>query len=228
MSDSIRAWGGALAAALLMSSCQSSPLAMDEPSDLGAGGLALGTGGAGGMFTSRSPAYTGGSGGGTIAFAPAGTGGTPGASTSASGSPECVGRAVSWQTSTVRLEAKDFWIKASGLCFVGSDSTLVVRSDPGNATYTTLELVWTEHDREMRLFIYFAADASAWWSGEMRTYNGLSGPNADWIFYLGTFFKSPIGRPFTGDVDLVAQSEDMPKGRLHLGGLTLRSSLGGQ
>jgi hypothetical protein len=227
MSESIRFWVGVLAMALLVISCDSSPWVMDPAMDPGTGGLALDTGGAGGTSTSHLAPLTGGSAGSSIVLAPAGTGGISGASFSGTNNEECVGSSVSWQTPTVRFEAKSFWIKANGLCFSGSGGAVYVHSDPGDAQYTTLELVWTEHEREMRLFIYFNADASGWWSGEMRTYNGLSGFNADWISYTGAFFKTPIGKTFVGDLDLTSKSEDMPHGRLHLGGLTLSTSLSG-
>ena len=47
-----------------------------------------------------------------------------------------------------------------------------VNSDPGDATYRTLEATWRENGVEMRLNLYFGGDASAWWVSEIRIYNG--------------------------------------------------------
>ena len=78
----------------------------------------------------------------------------------------------------------------------------------------------------MRYFIYFNADSSNWWSEEMRTYNGQQ-PYGDWLFYYGTFFKSPIGKVFTGNLDLSNDPADSIRGELHLHGLTLSTTFSG-
>ena len=132
---------------------------------------------------------------------------------------------VTWQTPTVSLTASDFWIVADGQRFSGSGG-IEVNGDPGDGRYTTLELTWHENDREMRFFTYFSADASGWWSGEMRTYNGQV-PFADWLYYHGTFFTSPIGTPFRGDLDLTNAAGDPYRGELHLHGLLLSTTLTG-
>ena len=132
---------------------------------------------------------------------------------------------VAWQTSTVSLTATDFWIVADGERFTGTGG-IDVHSDPGYGAYTTLELIWTEKSREMRFFTYFNADPSGWWSNEMRTYNGQTG-SADWLYYRGTFFKSPLGTPFQGDLDLTNVAADPYRGELHLRGLVLSTTLSG-
>jgi hypothetical protein len=136
----------------------------------------------------------------------------------------CTGAPVAWQTPTAALSAREFSIVANGLCFTSSGATVDVHSDPGTSTYTTLELIWTEHAREMRFFLYLSADASGWWSSEIRTYNAQ--PSADWIHYEGPFFHSPQGSPYSGDVDLVDPSIP-PRGELHLHGLQLSTTLSG-
>ncbi|CAF1542238.1 unnamed protein product, partial [Rotaria sordida] len=73
-----------------------------------------------------------------------------------------------------------------------------VHSDPGDANYTTLQVIWFEHGVEMRLFIYFRSNGKEWWSFELRIYNGKQ--NADWIFFEGVFFKQLLGNSFKGDV----------------------------
>jgi hypothetical protein len=133
---------------------------------------------------------------------------------------------VAWQTSTVSLTASDFWIVADGQRFSGTAAGIDVHSDPGYGAYTTLELIWTEKDREMRFFTYFSADPSGWWSSEIRTYNGQTGL-ADWLYYRGTFFKAPIGTSFQGDLDLTNVPADPYRGELHLRGLVLSTTLSG-
>ena len=131
---------------------------------------------------------------------------------------------VAWQTSTVSLAADNFWIVADGQTFTGN-AAVDVRSDPGDPTYTTLELIWTEHQREMRFNAYFSADATGWWSSEMRTYDAQ--PVGDWLFYQGAFFRSPLGATFHGDVDLTNAPTDAIRGELHLRGLALSTTLTG-
>jgi hypothetical protein len=132
---------------------------------------------------------------------------------------------VAWQSPTVSLAASDFWIVADGQRYSGN-AGIDIHSDPGTGTYTTLELIWTENGREMRYFTYFSANATGWWSDEMRTYNGQTDA-ADWLYYRGTFFQSPIGAAFHGDVDLTNASDDPYRGELHLHGLTLSTTLSG-
>jgi hypothetical protein len=132
---------------------------------------------------------------------------------------------IAWQTSTVKVEASEFWIVADGQRF-DDPAGVNLHSDPGSGTYTTLELIWNELGREMRLNIYFAADPSGWWSNEVRTYNGQTGL-PDWLYYKGTFFKSSIGSPFRGDIDLTNAADDPYRGELHLHGLELSTTLDG-
>lgn len=133
--------------------------------------------------------------------------------------------AVSWRTSTVALMADDFWILADGQRFSSRNAMVAVHSDPGDPAYTTLELTWQENAREMRLFIYFHSDGVRWWSDEMRTYDAQ--PSGDWLYYLGTFFETPVGGTFHGDIDLSRSVGDPLHGELHIHGLSLTTTLGG-
>lgn len=127
------------------------------------------------------------------------------------------GNTVRWQTEVVSLDAADFFIEAGGVRYVDAPGAMRVRSDPGDLTYWTLEVEWREHDRVMRLNLYFAADGRDWWVSEIRTYDGRD--PADWIYYKGVFFKRPLGQAFAGDVDL---SSSLPfPGRLVFRGLQL-------
>lgn len=123
-------------------------------------------------------------------------------------------------TGHAALESTGVAIEAGGQRFQ-AHAPIDVHSDPGQPNaYTTLEITWTEHDVEMRLYLYFASDGQDWWATEIRTYNGAS--PGDWITYTGEFFRTPLGQPFAGDVDL--RSDD-GSGRLQLPGLRLRAFL---
>jgi hypothetical protein len=135
---------------------------------------------------------------------------------------------VAWTTPTVSLTADDFWIIADGQRFIGNPAGLSLHSDPGDATYTTLELTWDERDVEMRLNIYFSAGPTGWWSPEVRTYDAQPDPNANWLYYDGTFFKSAIGAAYRGDVDLTTGTNVLSGGELHMHGLILSTTLAGQ
>ncbi len=106
---------------------------------------------------------------------------------------------VAWRSDVVSLQAADMAITADGRHFVGHDP-VALHSDPGNLRYWTLEAAWHEGGAEMRLNIYFAADDRDWWATEIRTYDGRE--PADWITYMGTFFRRPLGQPYTGDLDI--------------------------
>ena len=128
--------------------------------------------------------------------------------------------ALKFATGQVSMIVAELVIEAGGERFVTA-GPVTTHSDPGvlNA-YTTLELTWTEHGREMRLFLYFMSDGVDWWANEIRTYDGA--PRGSWVSYIGEFFRTPLGRPFTGDVDM-----DAPDGtaRLQLSGLRLQAFL---
>jgi hypothetical protein len=122
-------------------------------------------------------------------------------------------RAVfSVETRQVSLRADAVTIDAGGLTF-STAPPVQVHGDPGTRDeYTTLELTWTEHGVEMRLFFYFASDGQEWWSDEIRTYDGRS--PGEWITYRGEFFRRPLGTAFVGDFDVGEQPPGT--GRLRL------------
>jgi hypothetical protein len=133
---------------------------------------------------------------------------------------------VAWHTPTVSLTADDFWIMADGQRYTSASAIVNVHSDPGWATYTTLELIWTENGREMRMFIYFYANSTSWWSDEIRTYNGQTG-YGDWLYYYGTFFASPVGSAYRGNIDITNIATDQFRGEIHMHGLVLSTTLSG-
>lgn len=115
--------------------------------------------------------------------------------------------AIEWETSTVLFSAQAVEIDIDGTVFVppSASPTLEVQSDPGDAEYTTLEVEWFEDGREMRLYIYFYADASRWWSDEIRTYDGQA--DAEWVYYEGRFFDRPLGSAFEGSLELSSTTD---------------------
>ncbi len=125
-----------------------------------------------------------------------------------------------WTTSRVAFTANTFTIDVGGRRFSPTGVHVDAHSDPGDATYATLELTWVEHDVTMNVNVYFAADAADWWVTEMRTYNGKSLADADWVTFAGDRFRSPAGGTFTGDVDLTA-TEGGVTSHLQIGGMTL-------
>ena len=133
---------------------------------------------------------------------------------------------VEWTTSRVSFKADDFFIVTSTDTFYAKSDSIYVNSSPGDSTYCSLELEWEEHGVDMRLYIYFSADSSHWWSDEFRTYNGA--PDAQWYYYFGEYFKSPLGEAFTGDFDATSDTMDYDydtTGHVHFEGVQLEAFL---
>ena len=204
--------------------------------DSGAGGGAASGGSTSGEFTTAPPrggapstggtaAASGGSAGMGFTTAPP-RGGTPSTGGMAGADLGSALNPVAWRTSTVSLTADDFWIVADGKRFTGKVAAFDVNSDPGDAIYTTLEVTWMELGCEMRLSIYFNADATDWWSDQIGTYDAQT-PIGSWLLYQGPFFKSPIGATYRGDVDLTNEADDPFRGELHFHGLVLSTTLSG-
>ena len=137
------------------------------------------------------------------------------------GSPK--GNAVVCQTNRVSLEADDFTLRAGNTTFLADVASVDVSSDPGSDTYCTLEITWQENNVEMRLYVYFDADGTNWWSEEIRTYNAQ--PEPDWIYYRGEFFKTPLGTAYEGDVELTPDAGSLYEGEITLKGLKLQAFL---
>jgi hypothetical protein len=132
-----------------------------------------------------------------------------------------VGLALNWVGPTYTLTADDFVITANGVDFTAEvpAASMNVGGDPGNPTYSSIEATWTEHGVEMRLYIYLHNDGQQWWSDEIRTYDGRA--DGDWITYTGDFFRSPLGTPFVGDLDLTSDSGQTYAGRLRFENLRM-------
>jgi hypothetical protein len=125
---------------------------------------------------------------------------------------------IHWTTEVAELAAADLWVEAAGQRFspVGMPVSLV--SDPGGPDFLTLEAGWQERGQEMRLNLYFGADQTSWWVNAIQAYDGREKP--DWAAIKGTFFRSPLGRAWTGNVDLPLQA-GAPGVQVHIRGLHL-------
>jgi hypothetical protein len=100
---------------------------------------------------------------------------------------------------------------------------VAVTSDPGDLQSWTLEAQWVEHERERRLFLYFAADETNWWIDRIQTYDGdVVAPGREkWVdFPDGPWARSPLGVAYTGDLDMTGESSTGAV-RVHLGGMRL-------
>jgi hypothetical protein len=90
---------------------------------------------------------------------------------------------IAWKTDVAMLTARELSIVAGGKTFRAATPKIDVNSDPGNATYRTLEATWFENDVEMRLNLYFGNDATDSWVDEVRVYNGARA--GDWLVATG-------------------------------------------
>lgn len=129
-----------------------------------------------------------------------------------------------------RLAASDFWIQLNdGRIFnlnPAEASNIQIHCDPGNNSYTTIEVTWHQHGVLMRFFAYLRSDGSSWWSDELRIYDG--GAQSDWLYAYGDFFRSPRGQPFqavswetTADSGTGNATNGLPGGQIHFGNLEL-------
>ena len=89
---------------------------------------------------------------------------------------------------------------------------------------STLELTWFDDGIEMRLYIYFEAHATKWWSDEVRTYDG--DVNAEWVYYRRPFeqhlFGQPLGSVFQGDIALHSVTDDGQPAELKMSGVRIK------
>lgn len=127
-------------------------------------------------------------------------------------------------TPQVAMTADDFWIEVGGQRFTSVGVEVDVQSDPGDEAYQSLELVWNEQGKEMRLSINFQSDGVNWSSNELRTYNGLA-DNPDWVTFTGNFFETALGSEYTGTFDESAVEAGITS-HLRIEGLRLQAFLG--
>ena len=115
---------------------------------------------------------------------------------------DVVGEPIDWQADSgrVRLVAEGMAIAANQKFFTARDAVVTVHGDPGDRGYWTLEAEWIEQGVRMRLFIYFTSDGTDWWASSIRTYDGTD--DGDWVIYEGEFFRTPLGEPYAGNLDI--------------------------
>jgi len=118
--------------------------------------------------------------------------GTPAAQAPSSTQP------FSFATPTVRLAANAIEVVVGADVFI--PTAAAIKSDPGTAEFTTLELTWLQGGGEQRLSIYFASDGTSWWADSITTYDATG----EWVNSPAgqRWFTSPLGTPWTGDLDL--------------------------
>lgn len=125
---------------------------------------------------------------------------------------------ITWHDGAVTLTAASVTIDVGGQLFEPPAARVSVHSDPGSATYRTLEIEWLAGQQQMRLFLYFKADGVNWWASEIRTYDGQ--PTPDWVYYRGPLLKTPIGQTYRGDLDIQSSDGKVP-GHLVIKGMRL-------
>lgn len=127
---------------------------------------------------------------------------------------------VQWTTEVVRLGADAVTIDANGSTLRADSPLMKVSSDPGSLTSWSLEVTWFEADLEQRLNVYFNADRTSWWIEGLQVYDNV-GPNPDWAsFPRGPHFRTLLGQPFSGDIDIVGAGRAGPV-RLRIDGAVL-------
>jgi hypothetical protein len=148
----------------------------------------------------------------------------PGAASPSAGVVRAGGPAIEWDTGCVTLTAD--WLRIHpdaagedpGRIFTADTDVVALNSDPGSETDRTLEATWFENASEMRVNLYFRADAEHWWVSELRTYDGQ--PTPDWITFPGPLFETPLGEAYSGDVLLDSTIGTVP-GTIEIRGLEL-------
>ena len=137
-----------------------------------------------------------------------------------------VGVAYSWTTEAVEFSADSIVIGIGDREFQPVLDTLEVSGDPGDEDSSTLELTWFDGVIEMRLYMYFKADATRWWSDQVRNYDGHV--DGEWVDYrYGRSFEErlfghPLGSPYQGDIALHSVSDDGQPAELKMSGVRIK------
>jgi hypothetical protein len=108
----------------------------------------------------------------------------------------------------IRFRASGLVIAAGGKAFTLDPATADASSDPGDATYRTLEWTWQQHGVEMRLNLYLASDGGRWWVSELRVRDGRA--RAEWLTVPGPLFERALGTAYDGPVELTAAGPTGP------------------
>ncbi|MFL5670485.1 MAG: anti-sigma factor family protein, partial [Chloroflexota bacterium] len=148
--------------------------------------------------------------------------GVPAVTDPSNGPAEKTANQIEWKTKVVALTAREFSIDVGGKTFRAATPNVAVNSDPGTATYRTLEATWMENGVEMRMNFYFRGDGSSYWVDEIRIYDGA--PRGEWLTARGVYFKALAGNAWTGDQDVAFTDPTGKPARLHLAGVTLATT----
>lgn len=128
-----------------------------------------------------------------------------------------VGAPLHARTDRADLSVDDYLVTGAGRRFTGNGVAPSAHSDPGGPTYWSLELGWHDAGLAGALTLYFASDGRDWWVDEIRA----RALGIDEVTFTGNYFRSPLGAPFAGDLDLTDQATSVT---LHLGGIRLTTS----
>lgn len=138
-----------------------------------------------------------------------------------------VGAPLHARTDRADLTVDDYLVTAGGKRFTGVGLTNSARSDPGEATSWDLGLGWGHGDFVETFSLNFTSDGRDWWVDEIRAtppqanYAKPPGPAPGEVSFHGEYFRSPLGEPFTGDLDLVDPATGL---QVHMGGIRLSVS----
>jgi len=140
-------------------------------------------------------------------------------------SPTSVRNPVNWQSQTVSLKADDFYIIANGEKYLANVAGVKVGGDPGGLVdLNTLEVIWKEYGKEMRMYMYFRTDGDKWTMRELRTYNGKK--PGDWLYYGSAVWENiPLGQPLTIQTVRHPANMDYKLGEIYFSNLRLQPFL---
>lgn len=107
---------------------------------------------------------------------------------------------IQWPSPSVILEADDLRIRARGETFKGVLSAEFIQSWAG-LTDRDFDIMWLEHEREMRIDIDFDSDGTDYWIGEWLVYDGRK-KSPEWVSFEGPLFVTPLEEPMEANVRL--------------------------
>jgi hypothetical protein len=127
---------------------------------------------------------------------------------------------VHWQTDIVDLRADDLWIESNGRRLSGAGTQVTLASDPSEGNMN-LEANWLASGLEVRLSFYIDVDETSWWVSAIQTQVG--GERGGWAATKGQFFRTPLGQPWIGNVDMALQDTGgtSSAARIHIQSLRL-------
>ncbi|MFN8620732.1 MAG: hypothetical protein U0869_08330 [Chloroflexota bacterium] len=125
------------------------------------------------------------------------------------------GGSITWDSGIVRLTADSLSLVSGGTTYTGAGPA-DIHSDPGDATYRTLEVEWQEGGARPGVTVYLTADRDSWWVTELRA--GERSSRQGQVTLPIPAIRAPIGGTWTGDLHLADGTTT-----LDLTGVTLRA-----